>query len=282
MNLGAATAHAVRCLLELLDGPAAARVGERLRLDLAEPVERRGGWRAVQQHRGSVLHWLLESDQPEVNRQLLRSGYLPRGLQRDVLAGVRFGPGAGPGAGADGPLPVLDGGIRPEHPEEPLPDLLAALYGAGKLSRARTVVAGLRRAHWPELAQADRLRPLPGYVRWALVERFDCPDELRQSFGDNPRYRHRLREAGIRTDPRQLLWTGAPARDLVPLLELGRWGFPERLAPAERELRELVRAEVGGNPEAWAVLAQLLPDFVGTLPQLISTAGAIAGGPGGG
>ncbi|GAA1936881.1 hypothetical protein [Kitasatospora viridis] len=286
MKLGAATAHGVRCLLALLDESDAARVGERLQLAPAEGTPSHGGWQALRHQGGSVLGWLLESDLPEVNRQLLAGGHLPPGLRRDVLEGVRFGPG---GAGS-GPLPppvVEQRAGQADAPEAELPELPALIdqlrtaAHPGSLTRARAAAAGLRHAHWPELARADRERPLPGYARWALVEHLDCPDELRRAFGESPRYRHRLRQAGIHPDPRELFWCQAPAVRVAALLELGRWGFPERLAPVERELRALVRDEVGGNPEAWAVLAQLLPDFVGTLPELITTAGVIAGGPGG-
>ncbi|KIZ18366.1 hypothetical protein [Streptomyces natalensis] len=40
----------------------------------------------------------------------------------------------------------------------------------------------------------------------------------------------------------------------------------------------LTDEHLGGDVEAWAVCLQLLPTFAGTLPELISTAGAVARG----
>lgn len=58
---------------------------------------------------------------------------------------------------------------------------------------------------------------------------------------------------------------------------MGHWAFPARLAEARAALQPLVRVELGGNIEAWAVLTQLLPTFTGTVPELVTTARAIAG-----
>jgi hypothetical protein len=44
-----------------------------------------------------------------------------------------------------------------------------------------------------------------------------------------------------------------------------------------RRLAELVHRHLGGRPEAWMVALRLLQEgFVGTLPELLATAGAVA------
>lgn len=60
------------------------------------------------------------------------------------------------------------------------------------------------------------------------------------------------------------------------MLYFGAALFPHRAAEAAALVRPLVRAELGSNLDAWAVLAQLLPTFAGTVPELVTTSGAIA------
>jgi hypothetical protein len=62
------------------------------------------------------------------------------------------------------------------------------------------------------------------------------------------------------------------------MLDCGRFAFPNRLAAARDLLRPTLARALGANLEAWAVLAQLLPSFAGTLPALIATSAAIGAG----
>jgi hypothetical protein len=60
------------------------------------------------------------------------------------------------------------------------------------------------------------------------------------------------------------------------VFHFGTWLFPRRVGEAAATLAPLVRAELGANADAWAVLAQLLPTFAGTVPELVVTSGAVA------
>jgi hypothetical protein len=128
---------------------------------------------------------------------------------------------------------------------------------------------------WAEVAAADRSEPLPGYARWALAARIDCPPELRAQFGSHPKFTRRLRTAGI-VELRDYVESGRPPEDVLAVLHFGAALFPHRVAEAAALLRPLVRADLGTNLDAWAVLARLVPTFAGTVPELVRTSGAIA------
>lgn len=67
-----------------------------------------------------------------------------------------------------------------------------------------------------------------------------------------------------------------PPHEVLGVLQFGRLLFPRRGREVATSLAPLVHAEVGANPDAWAVLARLLPTFAGTVPELVRTSGAIA------
>ncbi|MFJ1707236.1 hypothetical protein [Kitasatospora sp. NPDC088346] len=279
MALDEAAAEAVRFLLRRTEGAARARVCGRLGIDPDGPV---GPWpgigpdgrfrQTVRQAPASVRFWLLQADDPEVNRVLFEMGALPRGLTWDLMEGLPFGGAAG------GRVRRRLTGPSPQ-PVRSLPALLAVLReqgGTRSLRRARAAADELRTAAWPVVLSAHRAEPFPGFARWALAERPDCPVELRELFGDHAKYRNRLRAAGI------LDSLAVPARtwraaDALPVLGMAARAVPERLAEVEAELASLVRSELGGHPEAWAVLARLLGESVATPPELIVLAGALAG-----
>jgi hypothetical protein len=145
------------------------------------------------------------------------------------------------------------------------------------MKSGRTAAAAVRREHWEAVDAADRERPLPGYARWALAIRIDCPHALRERLGaGHPSFAYRMRQAGIVSGPDAYVREWGPARDVLEVLAAGRWAFPARLREAHDALRPLVRERLGANTEAWAVAAQLLPTFAGTVPELVVTAGAIA------
>ncbi|KQV21732.1 MULTISPECIES: hypothetical protein [unclassified Kitasatospora] len=216
-----------------------------------------------------VRVWMLQQDDSEANRMLCRMGLLSAGVTEDVRSGLLFGPGrqeavpAGPTQRSE--LPVTSGLIR----------RLRKAEGRGALADARAAAEELRRADWPLVAAAHREHPYPGYARWALAEQVDCPAELRAEFGTHPKFEHRLRQAGL-TGALVDCLTTSTARDALRVLGLGRVAFRARLAESEDILRPLVERELGGNEAAWAVLAELLPSFAGTLSELITTAAAIA------
>ncbi|MDH6109436.1 hypothetical protein P3T36_000207 [Kitasatospora sp. MAP12-15] len=294
MALDEPTAQGVRFLLALVDDELAGHsVCERLRINPAgmgglvpsDPRVRRLLVRAP----GSMLLWMLQGDDPEVNARLYGVNRLPLGLRRDILTGVSFADPAPAARVTVGRLADASNALNASNEEyqQALTDLapdgiIAQLYEAGgraggSFRRARTAAGRIRSEQWPAVLRAHQDSPFPGYARWALSQRIDCPAELRARFGESPRYRHRLREAGIFDGPAEYVQAAAPAAEVLRLLGIGRWAYPGRLAQAGAVLRPLVHADLGTHLEAWAVLAQLLPDFVGTLPELIRTAGAIAG-----
>jgi hypothetical protein len=245
-------------LLGLVDPSDAARARERLGIEPSEP--------------DPSAHADIED--LRIARRLLSEEGLPlslRGWLREVLLSeVTYAPSGTEMPG--GPLAV---GGSPD----PLA-LIEELRAAGQARRMRPARQAARKASasdWPLIAEADRDLPLPGYARWALCARIGCPDELRAQFGSNqPRYAERLRKEGV-FDLAEFAVSAGPARAVLATLELGTWGFPHRLEPVRSVLIEQVQVQLGGNVEAWAVFAQLLDTFTGTLPELITTTGAIVG-----
>ncbi|MER5864861.1 hypothetical protein [Kitasatospora sp. NPDC002040] len=280
------TAQGVRYLLGFAPEDAVAGICARLRIDPDGPVapmaltDRQFGYDAMwllRQAPQAIRIWMLQEDDPQVNAVLFQQGLLPAGVAADVRSGLLFGPGRF--------APVPDGPVLSWRSELPRPtvagliDSLRGAVGSGTLRVARAAAGTLRRADWPLVVAAHQDEPFPGFARWALAEQIDCPAELRAAFGSHPRFTHRLRQAGVLGGPADHLATVTPADRMLGILGLGREAFPTRLAEAEDVLRPQVRRELGGHPEAWAVLAQLLPDFTGTLPELVDTAAAVAGTP---
>ncbi|MET9297246.1 hypothetical protein [Streptomyces sp. NPDC003077] len=267
-------------LLGLAEAADAERAAARLGLSAAdlvpEPVEPSAVRELLRYWRGEwFMLWMLERDDPELNAYVYASALATDTIRRDILRGVPFGPGN------PGPVPV--------HPSlagtpEPRLRLADSPHGViGELRRARTMGHGrsaaalVSREHWDAIAAADRAEPLPGYARWNLCVRIDCPPSLRAQFGSHPKFTRRLLRAGVIDGPREYVSRLRPARKVLTDLDTGRAAFPHRLEEARETLAPLVREHLGPRPEAWAVCAQLLPTFAGTVPELIGTAGAIAG-----
>lgn len=223
----------------------------------------------------SVLWWMLQEDDPRINSLVYQHWRADDRVRYDILNGVPYGPGRSrrvkvPADLSGHPPPELR---LPSGPEE----LTAALRAVTGMSQGRAAALLVGRNDWAVVAGADREQPLPGYARWALAIRPDCPPALRTQFGTHRKFTNRLRDAGVVDGPAEFATGSRPAREVLRVLAMGRWAFPLRLAEAAAALRPLVRSELGGNTEAWAVLVQLLPTFTGTLPELVTTAGAIAG-----
>lgn len=265
---------------------AAAEPGDRQRirerLGLAEPAADAGppavwsavGWMSSSRMPASAVLWMLECDRPEINEIVFHGPRVDRAVREDILRGLPFGDRA------SGRLAVPEHLLAAQRPD--LRDAGPA-EAVGELRRATTMKSGraaaalVRRGHWDAVDAADRERPLPGYARWALAIRIDCPPALRARLGaGHPSFAHRMRQAGIVAGADEYVREWGPARQVLSVLAAGPWAFPARLAQAVDALRPLVRERLGGNPEAWAVTAQLLPTFAGTVPELVTTAGAIA------
>ncbi|MER7836918.1 hypothetical protein ABTY98_13645 [Streptomyces sp. NPDC096040] len=273
--------RAVGFLLDLIDSWDADRVRARAGLPRPAPEDLREARRRLPWELSalpsSVVLWMLQEDDPDLNAVVWR--LLPdqdTALRRAILDGVPFSPGRLLAVEVD---PVL----RDTYREPPVPDRVARLGLVPALRESTTMAAAreatsmvYRREHWQTVAEADRENSLPGYVRWALAIRADCPPSLRAQFGAHRKFDFRVRQAGIMTDPAEYAVGHGPALDVLKVLSLGHMMFPRRIAEAENALRPLVRDHLGTREEAWAALTQLLQTFHGTTEELVVTAGAIA------
>jgi hypothetical protein len=278
MHDSGTTQRAVGFLLRLIDTEDADRVRRRIGAAPAATEERRSSHTVLRRTTvpSSVLLWILEQDDPELNAVVYGHVSADPAMRRAVLRGVPFGPGR------TDPVPVDDVLLR--HADEP-PEpeglagrgLVAALRAVTAMAPARqaaSMVLGHR--DWRTVTEADSEQPLPGYARWALSVRPDCPPALRAQFGSHRKFTHRLRQAGILAGPGEYATAHGPAAQVLNVLSVGPVMFPARVHAAEDALRPLVRDHLAGREEAWAVLTQLLGTFHGTAPELIVTAGAIA------
>ncbi len=76
-------------------------------------------------------------------------------------------------------------------------------------------------------------------------------------------------------DIREVVELGHSAQRLFDLLDTMRAVLPEEPAHAEAHNTALTARSLGTDPEAWTVASHLLPDFVGTLPELLTTVEAV-------
>ncbi|WIY01964.1 hypothetical protein QRX60_49540 [Amycolatopsis mongoliensis] len=270
------TMPGVHFLLLLIEHGDAAAVRQRLGIGVPEQLTDEGAAWELDRLAAprSVQLWMLERDDPGTNRLVFHRAHVGDAVKRDILRGLPFG-------AATGPLPVRVDCGQPycSHAEPDIPvsrrGLIEGLREARTMGAARTAARAVSKPDWAAVAEADRAEPLPGFARWALGVRIDCPPEVRAQFGSHPKFTKRLRDAGI-VEVREYVLLGRPPRDVLAVLRLGTRLFPHRVAEAAEVLAPLVRAELGANPDAWAVLAQLLPSFAGTVPELVVTSGAVA------
>ncbi|MGO4421672.1 hypothetical protein AB4Z54_23950, partial [Streptomyces sp. MCAF7] len=52
-------------------------------------------------------------------------------------------------------------------------------------------------------------------------------------------------------------------------------GMDEQLCRVRQEAVDLIAAHLGKDPEGWAVAMRLMPEFTGTLPELLATTAAV-------
>ncbi|MFF4950238.1 hypothetical protein [Streptomyces chattanoogensis] len=149
--------------------------------------------------------------------------------------------------------------------------------------RIRRIVAEGTELPWDGLIRAHAEDPLPTALLRALVDMYDCPRSLLLAC---------LAEGHLTSDE---WWVGsALGRGSLPSGDLVQCAHPASAVvayPSNRyvrldarvwtqalaEARKLAREHLGSNVEAWAVALRLLPEFHGTVPELIATAGAVAG-----
>ncbi|SEE80831.1 hypothetical protein SAMN05216489_08395 [Streptomyces sp. 3213] len=269
-------------LLNLIDGGDAERVRRRIGLPQPEDDRSAEARRKVLMRSwtrtpvpASVLLWVLEENDPELNLSVWRHVSADNAMRRAIVRGVPFGPAG------EGSLTVV-GGLGRE-PEPPVPadftrfGLVGALGEGTSMQAARTAASMvLERSDWQAVTEADRDRPLPGYARWALAIRPDCPPALRAQFGTHRKFTHRVEQAGVLDGPADYATSWTPASHVLNVLSTGHLLFPTRVGEAEKALRPLVRDHLADREDAWAVLAQLIDTFQGNAAELLVTAGAIA------
>ncbi|MGR3868412.1 hypothetical protein ACUXZZ_07460 [Streptomyces graminifolii] len=282
MHDNSTSGAAVGFLLGLIDSGDAARI--RGRIGLPEPDTERTpearrnaemwSWTRIPVP-ASVLLWVLEEDDPDLNLSVWRHMSADNAMRRAILRGVPFGPGR------EGPLTLVRGlGMELEPP---VPEnytrfgLVGALREGTSMQSARTAASMvLERSDWQAVMKADEDRPLPGYTRWALSVRPDCPPELRARFGTHRKFTHRVEKAGVLDSPADYATAWGPASHVLKVLSSGQLLFPTRVSEAEDALRPLVREHLAGSEDAWSVLAQLIDTFHGNAVELVVTAGAVA------
>ncbi|WP_189932870.1 hypothetical protein [Streptomyces aurantiogriseus] len=273
--------QALGFLLGLTDEESAGRIRERIGLpafapETAQSRQRRLNrvWTWRSDVPSSLMLWILQEDNPELNAVVWRYIGLDAGLRRALARGIPFGPGRTKPVRVDPRLP----GEEPEIPESYVHHgLVGALRKATGMAAGRAAASMvLTPADWRTVAEADTERALPGYARWALSVRPDCPPALRAQFGSHPKFTHRVRQAGVLDGPAEYATDHGPAVRVLEVLAMGGVMFPARIGAAEDALRPLVQDHLGDREEAWAVLAQLIGTFHGTAPELVVTAGAIA------
>ncbi|WP_369264207.1 hypothetical protein [Streptomyces sp. R35] len=275
------SSRAAGFLLDLIEADDAERARRRIGLQqpaTEEPLDTQRklfSWWTQTAVPSSVLLWVLEEDDPELNAIVWRHVSTDDAMRRAIVRGVPHGPGRTRAVRVAKPL------ARDQEP--PVPGhftqygLIGALRASTSMGPARSAASMvLGRPGWQAVADADRERPLPGYARWALSVRPDCPPSLRARFGSHAKFAHRVRQAGVIEGPAQYATAWSPASKVLQVLSLGRTLFPTRVREAEDALRPLVRDHLGDREDAWAVLAQLIGTFQGSVPELVITAGAIA------
>ncbi|MEV6504671.1 hypothetical protein AB0M61_00950 [Streptomyces sp. NPDC051642] len=271
---------AVGFLLHLIDSADAERIRRRIGLPEAEGTSeaRRNtllwSW-ARTAVPSSVLLWVLEEDDPELNQWVWRHVSADNAMRRAIARGVPFG------HARVEPLTVAESVQRADEPAVPVNftrfGLVGALREGTSMKSARTAASMvLERSDWQAVTEADQDRPLPGYARWALSIRPDCPPALRAHFGTHRKFTHRVEVAGVLDGPADYATAWGPASHVLQVLSTGQLTFPARVAEAEDALRPLVREHLADHEDAWAVLAQLIDTFHGNAVELVVTAGAIA------
>ncbi|ARF55280.1 hypothetical protein [Streptomyces gilvosporeus] len=144
---------------------------------------------------------------------------------------------------------------------------------------------------WPAMADALRAGALPEGAAAHLARHPDCPRDIqlealrstrapafRNDSNGDAWVRRGLASGALTVE--DILAHAAPARAaLNHLLLATSSSSPDGDGRAVGALiTALTDEHLDGDVEAWAVCLQLLPTFAGTLPELISTAGAVARG----
>jgi hypothetical protein len=254
-------------LLSLAEAGHAEAAGERVQHEWRQsPPSPHSRWTGIGLPASCHL-WTLQHDDPERNAVVYRAHLLEGVIRDEIRQGLPFAPGARERVAVLDPVRLATDFRADEFRFADPAELVAALRAAATMKRAGAAARRVGRDDWGSVVRADREEPLPGYARWALAIRPDCPAWARAGFDTHPAFAQKLRKAGIHDCPRHLLETCRPAIHALDALHHGLGAFPGR-REAIGPLRRLVRGTLGADTGAWARLAHLLPEFGGTVPEL--------------
>lgn len=163
-------------------------------------------------------------------------------------------------------------------------------------------------AFWPAAVAAHARDPLPDDALLRLAQSADCPEALgleacRLGMSNRLGARSRayaltaLTQATLRVPENngygaghvwyldalgrghitahEFVELGHGAHNVLEALDTLRALLPDEHAAAVARIAALADAALGTDPETWTIAAHLLPDFVGTLPELLDTVGAV-------
>ncbi|MFI6978954.1 hypothetical protein ACIBSV_10190 [Embleya sp. NPDC050154] len=238
-------------------------------------------WRLAGRTAGPQLAMLVrlwEYGGPDDVRELLGCATTPRcghpacPWPAGTQAVVRRALAAGPAAGLDLLRRAAEEAVRPEV-------LIAELRVANPRVEHPVHPGPLP---WPEILRAQAERSFDADVISFLLAKPDCPAEF---------YRAALRSPAVFQARAPATWVAQGlARGVITVLDVAGACTPAALAfravttharqsrhflrtPQARELIRRVRTRLD-NPDAWVVAVHLLPDFPGTLLELVDIAAA--------
>ncbi|MEU9116577.1 hypothetical protein AB0D04_33735 [Streptomyces sp. NPDC048483] len=172
-----------------------------------------------------------------------------------------------------------------ENPERVIASLRqqTRVYGAG----VHWIVSEGGTLPWAELRRAHAADPFPDEPLWVLTREPDCPHAmLLEALREGPLVRQghtadsvvRALDRGTLT-PDDVLRHARPAQQAFDFLT-GTGSWRRITAPAWAQpctlAAELTAAHLGADVEAWAIALHMMPEFHGTIPELLATSGAVA------
>ncbi|MEU0807725.1 hypothetical protein [Streptomyces sp. NPDC005970] len=191
--------------------------------------------------------------------------------RRDQLAAAmeRLAEETGPG------LPWEE--LMAEHGREPLPDaLLVELAKRDDFPGELRVDVRLAEVRLEHNAHPHRLTgPRPTALE--LLRHHQLPRYFRQEWLDKAVSYGQLSLSEVLHEARPAI-VAATYLSKYPAnrpQEAGAGGTDEQFRRARREAVDLIASHLGKDPEAWAVALRLMPEFTGTLPELLTTTAAV-------
>lgn len=185
---------------------------------------------------------------------------------------------------ADDGLALLRARLAAEEDPGRLVSLLRRTSARSVADRVRHLADEGTTLPWPQLLRAHTTEPLSPDLLCALAQQDDCPRPLllealgakpMQRYADGMNWLPRALEDG-RLPAVEVLRRCRPAPEVFSFLVAAHSHRHAGQGPSWRplyyEARRLARERLGTDPQAWATAVHLLPDFTGSLPELLSAA----------